>query len=252
MDQKKYKDLFSINAEVAVHPELAKKEKSEKTNYPWHPVNQEEAEKLNLSVIAEPYNPAGLRQNGETAYGKWLSEKTNAAPFHKVLSVTLLSGIAGGIFSVIGTLLQNNFSVWGILAAVIAAPLVEEIMKQSGMIWMLEKRPWLVKYRWQFILVAFLSAGIFATLENLVYQSYLTTPEIPAERLQRIMAFRWKYCTLLHICCTLISTLSLQRVWQHFRKIGKPCEIQRTWIFFGIAMFIHGLYNLIALLFIKL
>ena len=55
------------------------------------------------------------------------------------------------------------------LYLIVFGPVIEELAKQSGMTYLLEKKPYRVFAAWQFLFVALLSGLGFAVIENLVY-----------------------------------------------------------------------------------
>ena len=138
--------------------------------------------------------------------------------------------------------LQGGGSYFAILLLVVFGPFVEESCKQIGMIFQLEKLPSTVRHGWQIFTVAAISGAVFSVIENLLYR-YVYLSKLPAERLSDVMDFRWKYCTLLHVGCTLISAVGLRRVWQDSRRDGVPCRIEKAFGWFVAAMVVHGLYN---------
>ena len=163
--------------------------------------------------------------------------------FGKVLLITILWGLVGGLLSVPAVFLQGNNTKITILLLVVFGPFVEEMCKQLGMIFQLEKMPASVKYSWQFFVVAVMGGMIFSALENLIYE-HVYLAKLPAEQLAEVMAFRWKYCMMLHVCCPLISALGLRRVWLKSLAEGMPCKIEKAFYWFVAAMTVHGLYNL--------
>ena len=233
----KDKKFFSVDNEIAVHSEIPHEAASEKN--PQTEGSPASSDSYYLSVAYEQGIP-GVHTS--TYMSKLAAEKANYT-FGKVLLITLLCGLIGGLLSVPAVFLQGNNTKIMILLLVVFGPFVEEVCKQLGMIFQLEKIPASVKYSWQFFVVAVISGAIFSALENLIYE-HVYLAKLSAERLSEIMAFRWKYCMMLHVFCPLISAFGLYRVWKRSIKEGVPCKIEKAFYWFVAAMIVHGLYNL--------
>ena len=163
------------------------------------------------------------------------------------LAVTVAGGILGGIFAVPAIFLHGSASWIQIFMLAVFGPFAEETLKQSGMIFQLEKLPGSVRNNWQFFLSGALGGLVFSIQENLLYR-YVYLAKLPPEKLVAVMSFRWIVCTLLHIFCTQISALGLRRVWRKSRAEGMPVQISQAFPWFVTAMGVHGCYNLAALL----
>ena len=235
----KDKELFSVDNEIAVHSEIPHEPASKKnpqTETEGAPVS---SDSYYLSVAFEQ----GIPGTHTSTYMSKLVEEGAKYSFGKVLLITILCGLVGGLLSVPAVFLQGNNTKITILLLVVFGPFVEELCKQIGMIFQLEKMPASVKYGWQFFVVAVMGGVIFSALENLIYE-HVYLVKLPAEQLAEVMAFRWKYCMMLHVCCPLISALGLRRVWLKSLAEGMPCKIEKAFYWFVAAMAVHGLYNL--------
>ena len=237
--RQKDKKLFSVDNEIAIHAEIPHEPASEKNPQTETEGSPASSDSYYQSVAFEqgiPVAPVG-------SYKQKLAAEGARYTFCKVLLITILCGIIGGLLSVPAVFLQGSNTKIMILLLVVFGPFVEEMCKQLGMIYQLEKVPASVKYSWQFFVVAIMGGLIFSALENLVYE-HVYLAKLPAERLADVMAFRWKYCVMLHVCCPLISALGLRRVWQRSLEEGMPCKIEKAFYWFVAAMSVHGLYNL--------
>lgn len=188
-----------------------------------------ELERLRHSIGQEPFCRDGSKRSGYLAY---ITERGEKYSCGFLLWVSLAAGLAGALFAVPGCFVNvGAVASFRYFTLVVFAPFLEEVLKQSGMLWLLEKRPWLVRYSEQFFLSAFSGGLVFAVLENLIYY-YVYLAALPQERRLQIIAFRWVACTVLHVCCTLISALGLRRAWKLQYAGGKPFEIQNALPFF--------------------
>ena len=70
-----------------------------------------------------------------------------------------------------------------------------------------------IRYDCQFFLSGALGGAVFSIPEKLIYQ-HIYLAKLPPEKLAAVMAFRWTLCTLLHILCTVVSSMGLRRVWR--------------------------------------
>lgn len=236
------KKLFSVEEEVALHPERA----HDTPPAPEPPVPEKpEAgpEEYYLSAQYEPGTKANVPVSAPVLAG------SGDSPAFCLL-LTVLCGILGGLIAVPAVILQGQGSWFKLFALVVFGPLAEEALKPCGMIFLLEKRPGSVREAWQIFLAAALGGAIFAVLENLVYANiYLR--QLSADRLATVMAFRWTVCTALHIGCTLISALGLRHGWLRARQQGIPFQLSDAYHGMAAAIAVHGCYNLAALLFFQ-
>jgi RsiW-degrading membrane proteinase PrsW (M82 family) len=140
--------------------------------------------------------------------------------------------------------MASNRGWYGILYIVIVAPVIEELLKQSGMIYLLEKKPYRVFAAWQFVFSALLSALVFATIENLLYINvYARSADLISH--EAFAYFRWTVCTALHMGCSAIASMGMIHVW-------KKHDLSVAFSYFVVAMAVHGCYNFVAIFFDKL
>jgi RsiW-degrading membrane proteinase PrsW (M82 family) len=177
-----------------------------------------------------------------------LREETKGCSVPRAWGTTVLCGVVGGIFAVPAVFLQGKQSFFTLLMLVIVGPFIEESVKQSGMIYQMEKRPASICHDGQFFLAAVLGGLTFSILENLLYK-HVYLANLPPDELTEIMKFRWMECTLMHIAAPLVSAFGLRNVWKESRAEGRPCKVERAFPWFVGAMCLHGLYNFLALLF---
>lgn len=236
------KKLFSVEEEVALHPERA--HETPPAPEPPDPEKPETGpQDYYLSAHYEPGAPSAGPAAPPTLPG-------SGDPPAFCLMLTVLCGLAGGFLAVPAVILQGQGSWFKLFALVVFGPLAEEALKPCGMIFLLEKRPGSVRSAWQIFLAAALGGAVFAVLENLVY-GHIYLRKLAADRLAAVMAFRWTVCTALHIACTLISALGLRRGWLRARRQGIPFQLSDAYHGMAAAVAVHGCYNLAALLFFQ-
>ena len=147
---------------------------------------------------------------------------------------------------IIGALMAGVPGTGGLLYAIVFGPVAEELLKQSGMTYLLEKKPYRVFAAWQFVFVAVVAGLVFATIENLVYIN-IYFPASGVRNVATAAAFRWVACTLLHVSCAAIASLGLVRVWRRQLHEGGSPELTAAFPFFIAAMVVHGTYNFAAM-----
>jgi len=232
-------DYFSVNSEPVLHAEHCREKVQPESE--WCETASA-AENIRDSFWSEPASC----DNG-VAYGEWLESAAGRYRFPYIAFITLTAGIIGGIAAVPGVFLAGTPFLWQSIYLVCIGPLVEELMKQSGMIFLLEKRPYMVKYGWQFMLAAVPGALVFASIENIIYR-YVYLNHLPEEQLVAMMSFRFLICTSLHLSCSLIAAMGLRRAWRKHRLDRRPVEISDSYELFATAIAIHGAYNFLCAL----
>lgn len=197
-------------------------------------------DRLRDSVFCEPaFAAAG--DGGATR--DWLTEKRGTCSVAGTVVVTLLAGVLSGPFAILGAFLTSLKGHGGLVYALVFAPVAEEWLKQSGMIFLLERKPYRIVSAAQFVAAAVLSALVFATCENLLYLNvYARVPRAMTPELYR--HFRWAVCTALHVACSLICSFGLVRAWRQQLRDGKPVDLSVSFPMFVVGMAVHGLYNL--------
>src|SRR5690606_37992269 len=157
-------------------------------------------------------------------------------------AVTTLAAVLGGPLAIVGALLASKPGSLPTLYLVLFGPVIEEILKQSGMTFLIEKKPWRVVGAWQFIYCAVAAGLAFAAIENVIYL-HLSAPLQGISDIARLAAFRWTVCTALHVGCALIASLGLIRAWRQQSVTGGPIELGYAYPYLVAAIAIHGLYN---------
>jgi len=200
----------------------------------------EQFEALRDSVANEPALP---QHDDPDQWKRWLAAKRRDCTLSGNLAVTALAAVLSGPFAVLGALMTGRPTISGYVYAVVFAPVIEELLKQSGMTYVLEKKPYRVFAAWQFVLAAVISGVMFGAIENLVYVHYYASMA-GVKDIATLAAFRWAVCTPLHVGCAVIASLGLVRVWKRQMQAGRPADLSAAFPCFAAAMVIHGLYNL--------
>jgi len=235
-DRKQY---FSVEDEVALHPDL-NRERTHAEDLPEAPEKgQDPGSCYYTSTAFEP----GVGNGVSPEYRELIRREQARYPASLVPFLSVLAGVLGGVFAVPAVFLSGIRSWLGMIVLVFLGPFAEETLKQSGAIFQLEKMRGSLRYDWQFFLSGALGGAVFSVLENLIYQ-HIYLAKLPPEKLAAVMAFRWTICMALHILCTVVSSMGLRRAWRESLEKECPCLISKAFPWFAAATAIHGLYNL--------
>lgn len=204
---------------------------------------ESELEALRDSVTEEP----ALPQYGDPQqWNRWLEEKRRRCTVLGNLAVAVLVAVLSGPLAIVSALMAGQQGVSRYVYVIVFGPVIEELGKQSGMAYLLEKKPYRVFASWQFVFAAIVSGLTFAAIENLVY-IHVYAPAGGVKDVARLAAFRWTICTALHVGCAAIASLGLLRVWRKQIRDGRPADLSAALPWFATAMICHGLYNFGAL-----
>ncbi|MDY7011466.1 MAG: PrsW family glutamic-type intramembrane protease [Planctomycetota bacterium] len=158
-----------------------------------------------------------------------------------------IAALAGGVIGIPAAIIQEmqaGLPLW--LTAILVAPLVEELLKPIGVMFIMEKRPHWLRSGRQVVVMAALGAIVFATLENIMYL-HLAHPE------GGLGYALWRYivCTLMHVSASIIFGVGLARMWLWIRREGIRFRIKGLLRYYISASVLHGLYNVIVLILAK-
>ena len=137
-------------------------------------------------------------KEGLTWY-RWYLDRVAATSVAWSWGITLSVAVVGGLFAIVGTLVQQSMSGGQIVAVTVVGPTIEEIMKIALPLWLVEKRPWLYQNAGQILICAMASGLMFAAVEKRVVseglhqQSACRFDSVAMDNL-RIAAFRLLHC----------------------------------------------------------
>lgn len=175
---------------------------------------------------------------GQLSYAEWFQKKksqTTATKYWLVLSMAIL---IAGPFAVLGTFI----SAFGrYVGPIIIGPMVEEILKVSVLLLIVERRPWLIRSEFDIRLIAICGALGFAAIENVLYLSvYISNPSF------ELTLWRWIVCTGLHASCTAIAATGVVRIWQRIDIEGREPDAKPMYQPLMTAIVLHASYNAIV------
>jgi len=181
---------------------------------------------------------AGEVPKGGLTWYRWYLDQFAATSVVESWGTTFGVAVFGGLFAVVGTLVQQSMSGGQIVAVTVVGPTIEEIMKIVLPLWLVEKRPWLYRNGGQILICAMASGLMFAAVENVLYlKVYINNPSAG------LIQWRWTICVLLHSGCSTVAGIGVWKIWSRFQKEGRAPVLADggAWIFAAIVL--HGLYN---------
>lgn len=162
-------------------------------------------------------------------------------PFYwRVLAPLIAFG--GGLFGVIGAMF-TELTHKSFLIAFIGAPIIEEAMKPSGVYLLLIKWPGTLRNQRYTALLAALGGLAFALVENLLYLNIYVQKPSP-----QLVLWRYTVCVGVHTVCSFIAGHGInEKLLMAIRGNIKFLSFDKR--FFIVAMVLHCLYNIFAVLF---
>ncbi len=198
------------------------------------------------SVWDEPgisHDFSGPVPDGELTYASWLEKRRNETTIGKSWLVACAVALLAGPWAVLGAFWGQGQTAFSVVMIVVFAPVVEETMKVSAALYIVEKKPFLFRTAGQIALCSVMSGLVFATLENLLYLRVYIPDASPG-----LAAWRWTVCTAMHTFCSLIAGLGVMRIWQDlWRRKARP-RLALSFPFAMAAIVVHGGYNALVVL----
>jgi RsiW-degrading membrane proteinase PrsW (M82 family) len=164
-----------------------------------------------------------------------------ATPRSKMLAAAVLAAVLSGPFAILGALTGTGGALSVVILAVVFAPLVEEMLKVAGALYLTEVRPWLVPSATALVVVAVCSGLVFAAIENAFYLGLIIPDPTP-----EIVRWRWIFGPLVHGSGSLLAGIGVARMWHGLDAHGRRpnFRVAAPWII--AATLLHGGYNLFA------
>ena len=179
---------------------------------------------------------------GVTTYRHHLEAGLQRTTLSTTWLMTLIAALAAGPWAILTTLFSMNAGAHGMVTMVVVGPLCEEVAKVAIAFLIVERWPWLFRWRIQVLLAAIAGGLVFAVIENLLYlHVYIPDPE------PWIVQWRWTVCVALHTGCSLIAGLGVMRVWSTCWHEHRSPDGNHAIPFIAAAALIHGTYNFLAL-----
>ena len=202
---------------------------------------QSDDDRVEHTVWDEPglsHDLAGTQPSDSLTYASWLERRMAETSAGYSWFVAAIVAMAAGPWALIGALGWGGQSVSGIVMITVFGPVMEELMKVSAALWVVEKRPFLFRSRVQIGVCVLAGAFVFAAVENVLYLN-VYMPE-PSELLIR---WRWTICVALHMGCSLIAGLGLMSIWRPTIENRTRPQMASGAPYMVTAIIIHGVYN---------
>lgn len=152
-----------------------------------------------------------------------------------------LIAISGGVFGVLGAIIQE-LSQASLLVAFVAAPMIEEVMKPAGVYILLVRWPKVLTSRIYTAFLAALGGLSFAVIENVLYLQFYFP-----EHTQTLVVFRYSAGLTMHVVSSFILGFGInQKLLASVR--GEVPLLKGNKKFFFIPMILHSLFNIMAVL----
>ena len=201
-------------------------------------------EQAHHNVWDEPATQmAGIgRPAGSLDYAMWYRWKVETTPATVSWAVVAGLVVVGGPLALYGVVMPNSTQMtWSLFMIVVFGPALEEVLKATAVLVVLERRPYLFQSAGQLMVALAASAACFATIENLLYLNvYIDEPK------ETLAVWRWTTCTALHIGATMVGGLGIQRMWRRSRKDFSKPRMEIAFPYLVAAVIVHGGYNLFA------
>jgi RsiW-degrading membrane proteinase PrsW (M82 family) len=149
---------------------------------------------------------------------------------------------AGSVFGIPSIFLSETIA--GVLAAVISAPVVEELFKPFGVYILIARWPGTVRRQTSIAALAGLSGLAFGLMESALYV-FVYQPSGVGES---YVLVRFTIPVALHVIASTLFGFGVNR--QAFRALARGnLPEKRSWIFIMSAMLLHAGYNIFVTVF---
>jgi hypothetical protein len=155
--------------------------------------------------------------------------------------LAIILALAGGVFGIIGAFVQEVRAGFSPLIPVVGAPIIEEVLKPSGLYVVVARWPALFHRQLYISALAALGGLVFGLLESLIYATvYVDDPS------NAYLVFRFTVPVALHVTASFIAGWGIRpELWRWANAGGKFPRVSRN--AFLAAMVLHGLYNAVAI-----
>lgn len=205
-----------------------------------------EDDRVEHTVWDEPalsHDLAGQPPTDALTYARWFESRQADTSVGRSWLTALGIALLAGPWAIFGSLIGRGETAFGIAMVVVLGPVLEEIMKVAGALWIVEKRPFLFRTKLQIVLCVLTSGFVFAAVENVLYlYVYVAEPS------RSLVLWRWTVCVALHMGCSMIAGLGLMRIWEHTITTRSKPQLPLGASFMITAIVVHGLYNSFAVL----
>jgi len=163
------------------------------------------------------------------------AEARPPSPFGHLLAVAV--ALLGGVFGIFGAFVQEVQTGGLLLLPFLGAPIIEELVKPSGVYLLLARWPRLLRGRLHTALLAAVAGLSFGVIEAVVYVT-LYVPDPPAW----FVTYRFTLPLFLHATASFIVGLGINRGLLDWARSGSPLpKATRNFYLAGIGL--HAVFN---------
>lgn len=184
---------------------------------------------------------AHLDDSGLPTYQSIYRDRRAQTPRSKMVRAAVLAAFLSGPFAILGALFGTGGALSAIVLVVIFAPLVEEMLKVTGVLYLTEVRPWLVPSAAALVVIAVCSGLVFAAIENVFYLGVIIEEPSP-----EIVRWRWIFGPMVHGTGSLLAGIGVARMWHSLDGHGKRPDFKVAFPWIITAAVLHGGYNAFA------
>jgi hypothetical protein len=149
--------------------------------------------------------------------------------------------LVGGVFGIVGAFVEEVRAGFSPLIPVVGAPIIEEILKPSGLYVVVARWPRLFDRQLYISFLAALGGLTFGLIESAVYATvYVDHPS------HAFLLFRFTVPVMLHVTASFIAGWGIRpELWRWANSGGKFPKVSRN--AFLAAMALHATYNAVVI-----
>jgi hypothetical protein len=184
---------------------------------------------------------SAVAQADGTGFAGMLDERLASTGCVARWMTVLLLALGAGPFGVFAALWAGLAADGGVgsLSIIVTAPALEEMTKIALLLWVVERRPWLLPSAGAVLLTGFLSGAVFGAIENVIYLEVYFP-----DQAQEIAPWRWFATAPMHAIASTIAAIGVARVWRD----RTPARLALAFPWIVTAMVLHGAFNALAVL----
>lgn len=193
------------------------------------------------SVFNEPALPASANPG---LYSAWLNARRAENSRTGDLLITAVAAIAGGPAAFIGVWFVNQQSWSGYLYLILFGPVMEELLKMSGLVFLLELKPYRVFSAWQLTIGGLIAGLAFAVCDGIVRYGAAAVHGAPdGDTFVQFALTALPWSISVHMICSGIASWGLVVAWRRHLRGGLGFDLSHSFVWLFVAMSLHGAYN---------
>lgn len=197
------------------------------------------------SVRDEPSLAWNMRSvSAFDGYGAVVARQTESTSALVRWTVAVAIVLGAGPFGVLGALwtVFGSGGGFGYLLVTVVGPVVEEMTKVALLLWLVERKPWLVAGSIAIVCTGFLSGAVFGAIENVIYLEVYYP-----DRAEELAPWRWYLTAPMHAVASTIAAIGVARMWRGVMRERTPARIALAYPWILAAIVLHGVFNAAAI-----